>query len=256
MSFLTINGIALPVARGTLQTKPKRIGERGEAFDGSPFDATRAIKMVRSFKTTPMTQSDAAMWTAILRGQCVTWGFEADLYSDQGDAPTADGATWSTDSCALSVAGSCEWTVMNAAGKGTLLAREYGGSLSWGLRYSDDQIFGEGLPVGGFGPRLGLYGDPSIIGVLNLSQGAAYVMGMVFFNLNLTNAQVLAMQPWVASIATAAAPAYPRLSLSGDVVSSAVDVVGDVEGVDAVSATIGGTVYHNAEVLSVVLTEA
>lgn len=83
MSFLTINGLTIPIARGG-QTTPQLVGEFARAFDGNLLCDNRGFKRVWKFKTTAMKQSDAEIVRGILQGNGDIITFDTGIYSSKG----------------------------------------------------------------------------------------------------------------------------------------------------------------------------
>lgn len=249
MSFLTINGMPLPILAGSLSTSEIEIGERGDAFSGAPFNALRRVKVKRSFRTPAMSQADAAGWKAILRGLGVTWAFAADLYSDQGHPEESGSEFVSWSSGAVNIAAElgayAEWDV--GAGSDYFVQLWWDGD-SWALS-SDGTKYHNGSTVSAWGD-VGIAFSSGHLRISNATgTGSVSVSNVIYLPAVPSAAMILALA------GVAAYPALPQLTLDGDVVPSPVYVTGSVAGASVVNARIGGVFCANAEELSVDLVE-
>lgn len=90
MSFLTINGIAFPVAQGAFQEEPEEIGETTRAYSGTLRKSRQTVKRNCSFESTWMlSDPDAFAWDGFLRGLGETWSFDSDSYGSKGTGPNS-----------------------------------------------------------------------------------------------------------------------------------------------------------------------
>lgn len=252
MSFLTINGIALPVAKGSLKVSAVEVGERGESWGGTPFNAIRRVKYKRSFRLTKVSQAEAAALKFLLSGQGVTFGFAADLYSDQGH-PVEDSLEATLGTGAVDFAAEAgafiEWDLSSSFGANATFFVWCDGDI---MAYrTSGEVFHNGVEDGG-----GWTGKAITFGI---------TAGVFRVDNNTSNAvgfgPVLALpgeltDDLIAGLSNLAAyPVLPKLTLSGDAVSAATTVVGAVTGCSVVAAKIGGVFVANAEELEVELVE-
>jgi len=249
MPFLTINGMSLPVLAGSLSTSEIEIGERGDSFAGSPFNALSRVKVKRSFRTPAMSQADAAGWKAILRGLGVTWSFAADLYSDQGHPEETDSefVSWSSGALHLSaeLGAYAEWDVGAGA---EYFVQAWSDGDAWALSSSGTK-YQNGVAVGAWGD-VGLAFSSGSLRISNATgTGVVSVDNVIYLPAAPSAAMILALA------GVSSYPALPQLTLGGDVVSSPVSVTGSVAGVAVVNARLGGAFCPNAEELSVDLVE-
>ena len=84
MTFLNVNGMALPVADGTARERRMVIGMRRRAFDGTLLTDERAEKFAWSGTTTPLTEMVAKAIAGAVNGRGDLWPLSADLYSGKG----------------------------------------------------------------------------------------------------------------------------------------------------------------------------
>lgn len=249
MSDLTINGIVLSVRPGPSVT-PEEIGERGRAFDGTPFSAIRAVKQHGSFTTTPLAKATAEAFRKLLTGHhAYNWSFEAtDNYSLQGHAPTlANGAARSTAQYKFGAAsmlipvatsGTAAWTVgVDAAWSVAFWMKDTGWHhyvlTSTGVKYID-----------------GVAGAWTIdfiavsAGVLTLSKGSA-VVDLYFDDLLYVPFVVPADWPLQQTNHAAQLSALPILAAAGDVLPASMTAIGHVTSVRPLQ--LGGTLYETLD---------
>lgn len=98
MTFLKINGITVPVAKGGV-AEIVEIGDRARAFDGTYLRDTRAIKREWKFTTTPLTPSRSQMFQGIIRGDGILVPWETA--SPIAPAFTATNGLYPTGSTSL-----------------------------------------------------------------------------------------------------------------------------------------------------------
>lgn len=85
MSFLTLNGWAIPVA--SAKEKSVEIGGRGRSFDGSYQSEIRKRKRIIECTTPPVKELLAEAIKGIVNGDGDVFPFSSDVYSDKGVAP-------------------------------------------------------------------------------------------------------------------------------------------------------------------------
>jgi hypothetical protein len=78
VSFLTVNGIALPVRQNSMRESWREVGERSESLDGTEHSAIRARKLVLSCELVPISALEAAL----IRGQLQGRGLDYDSDDD------------------------------------------------------------------------------------------------------------------------------------------------------------------------------
>lgn len=248
MSFLTLNGVTLPVAADSLKEDRVEIGERGRAFDGTPFASIRAVKRVWSFRTPPVTQAEATAWKALLGAQGANWDMEADAYSLQGHTPTLGGsaapsatyAKFGTKSLKIPFAtsGTAAWSV-GAAAQWSVAWWWYANAV-WQhvVRLDDGTTFFDGVKLG-FSPAMSW---------LTLSSGTlAFARDNTIYNADYYIDDLLFLparvaDSWPAQMAAAnyQKPSFPRLLANGDMIPGGALVVPSVAG----SSTVyGGGAY-------------
>lgn len=83
MSFLTLNGMAIPLARGG-NVEPQTGGAFGRAFDGTPLSDRRYRKHRWRFQTVTLPPEDARLIEAIVDGEGDHFSFDGDAFSDKG----------------------------------------------------------------------------------------------------------------------------------------------------------------------------
>lgn len=85
MAFLKINGYEVPVRTDPNPSRtPKRTGEIGTAFDGSPLGTSQGKRRTWKYKTAPLTREEGAALESILLGEGDIWRFENSLFSVKG----------------------------------------------------------------------------------------------------------------------------------------------------------------------------
>ena len=84
MSFLTLDGIAWPVAKDKAEKDILEIGYYGTAIDGSFIGTRRNIKRQWKLTTPPLSPSDALALKNLLLGLGHHWSFDTSVYSDKG----------------------------------------------------------------------------------------------------------------------------------------------------------------------------
>lgn len=94
MSFLTLHGLTIPVAKGG-DGAPDDIGSRERAFSGALLTDRRATKETWKFRTAPVNAVDADRIRRVIRGEGQYWPFDTDLYSSKG-LPASTGAATAT----------------------------------------------------------------------------------------------------------------------------------------------------------------
>lgn len=94
-SFLTVNGVTLPVAQGSVRETIRDIGTTETAFDGSMLRQRLATKYDLELETTPAVGATAFAWQQLLRGEGNHWSFNSTFYSSKGIGPS------STTGCSL-----------------------------------------------------------------------------------------------------------------------------------------------------------
>lgn len=88
MSFLTLNGIVVPVAvESAKEDPPEEIGESSRAHGGSMRKSIITTKAGWSAETTPITTSEARALRRLLLGEGHRWSFDSNLYSSKGLGP-------------------------------------------------------------------------------------------------------------------------------------------------------------------------
>ena len=83
MSFLTVNGVDVPVAM-SWKGVDAPIGDDVRAFSGRLLSRRRAVARSWDVKTPPLSFSEAEAIRALVMGYGDAWSFDADLYSGKG----------------------------------------------------------------------------------------------------------------------------------------------------------------------------
>jgi len=82
MSFLTINGWAIPLA--DVSQKRRIVGAREQAFSGAILRSERAVKYDLTCRTNQLSEMTAAAIRGLVSGEGDTWHLNNDLYSGKG----------------------------------------------------------------------------------------------------------------------------------------------------------------------------
>jgi hypothetical protein len=83
MSFLELNGWAVPVALGGGR-KDELIGNMDRAYSGRPIKSVRAYKREFDFETIRIPEGDAAALRGIINGVGNLWKFDESIYAESG----------------------------------------------------------------------------------------------------------------------------------------------------------------------------
>ena len=263
MSFCTINGITLPIREGSLKQSVQEIGERGQAFDGTAYQAVRARKRKWQFSTPPMTQADSLAWSALLNGDAVNWSFEVDAYSQQGHAATITGSAARTTTAykfgaaslliPYSPSSSAAWNVGVGPAWTVACWRRYYNGAAWlwnhrvttstGIYYSGGVATTDGNP-------------PTVSsGVLTLAGGLSS-QPLYYDDLWILPAVVPTSWPAQMYAHNAQLVDASGFTLGGDIVPAAVACVGQVTGSKVLQGIVGGSFVSNAVELEIEITEA
>lgn len=249
MAFLTINGMTLPVSKGSVSVSDEEIGERGRAFDGTPYESLRSVKRSWTFKTTPLSQADAAAWRAVIRGVGGSWSFESDTYSAQGDAlgivgtvaRVASGNKFGTYGLSIADTGSfAQFPVRSPTGRSTAVFWA-GADYFWAVLSDNATYYLNGAL---YGQTPASFPNPTLLSVI----GQRTIDDVWIVGDYLTAGMVAGLYAY-----GYAKPPLPYLSMSGDIGSST--VTGRVSGSKVVHGISGGSFASNMEELSVTLTE-
>src|SRR3990167_6718991 len=104
MSFLRVNGWALPVADSSVSEAHDLGGDFSRSFSGSLLSDERYDKRVWSGQTAPVTEMVAEAIKGIVRGLGHVWSWDSDLYSSKGLG--VSGSTSAARRTAIAVDGS------------------------------------------------------------------------------------------------------------------------------------------------------
>lgn len=118
MSFLTLNGWAIPVKIDTPRLQYVEKGARSRIASGQYRSTRYVLKRRWQCETAHLTSQEARALKGLLRGEGYYWSFDRDLYSEQGVPPETGYSV--TYPAATSLYGSA--MKVNA-----------GGSISWDL---------------------------------------------------------------------------------------------------------------------------
>ena len=263
MPFATINGITLPIRDGSLKQSIQEIGERGQAFDGTAYQAIRARKRKWQFSTTPMSQADSLAWIALLNGQAVNWDFETDTYSLQGHAATVAGtatrttAAYKFGAASLTIASasssSAAWSVGVGSSWTVACWRRYYNGATWIWQHrvttSTGVFYSGGTATTDANPPTVAAGVLTLAGGLNSNS--------VYYD-DLWILPAVVPASWPAQMAAHGAQLVDAsgFTLSGDIVPAAVACVGQVTGSKALQGVVGGSFVSNAVELEVEIVEA
>ena len=89
MSFLRVNGWAIPLADGSPGEEHVLGGDFARAYSGNPISDERFDKRVWSGRTPPVTEMVAQAIKGAVRGLGHVWSYDSDLYSSKGLTPGA-----------------------------------------------------------------------------------------------------------------------------------------------------------------------
>lgn len=93
MSFLTVNGVPIPVLLKSARARPLKIQDAADAFDGSPRRVIRTQKQVIEGRLTVQSQALGEACRQLLEGAGHTFPFDADFYSSKGLGTSATAGT-------------------------------------------------------------------------------------------------------------------------------------------------------------------
>ena len=84
MSFLRLDGFAIPALDSSPKTVPRDIGSRERAFSGDLLTDRRARKRTWTARTSPVTEMVAKAIEGAVAGLGDSFPFTADLFSSKG----------------------------------------------------------------------------------------------------------------------------------------------------------------------------
>ena len=87
MSFLRVNGWAIPMRDQSAEEEHVMGGDFARSFSGSPLSDERFDKRIWSGQTPPVTEMVALAIRGAVRGLGHLWSFDSDLYSSKGLTP-------------------------------------------------------------------------------------------------------------------------------------------------------------------------
>lgn len=261
MSFLTLNGLDVPVREGTPSETPREIGQRGRAFDGTARVSRRATKREWSFDMLPQSQDDAIAYEGLIRGDGHVWSFDASLYSSKGLSPSAQSGT-----VALSTS-SPKFGAKNLALSGSSVAS----SISWQPGIGSEWTVALWRFASSVWTHYVLNSNGTkLVNAVSSPDADVSWLTVSAPNLSLSDTTATAIRyddliffpfvipaAWVGTLygKSVAWTDAPKLTASGDALYPDKTVFGEVTGVKQVSAVVGGSFADNARVLSVSLVE-
>lgn len=92
MPKLALHGInlgSIMAANAEPKITVRDIGDTSVAVDGTSRLTRSATKYDTTFKSIPLTRTDANAWRSLIRGEGDCWSFDANLYSGKGQGPSA-----------------------------------------------------------------------------------------------------------------------------------------------------------------------
>lgn len=253
MPFATINGITLPIRDGSLKQSTQEIGERGQAFDGTAYQAVRARKRKWQFSTPPMSQADSLAWSALIGGQGVNWSFEADTYSLQGHAATTSGSPgtsasqkkFGARSLLMGAGATASWSLGFGA-QWSIAYWHYASSWAHIVKTSGGTTYVNGVSSGSVYP-----------GSVSAGTVAFAAVSTIFVD-DLIAIPAVVPASWPAQMYAHGAQLIDAsgFTLGGDIVPAAVACVGQVTGSKVLQGIVGGSWVSNAVELDVEIVEA
>ncbi len=262
MSYLTINGYALPVADGSVRGETEIIGQDERAFSGALLSDIRSYKRSWRVVTTPRLYAEAEAIHALLLGRGHAWDFEEAGGTNWGYS--SKGRTFTSQSGASRVtadphfgsanlelsagSSSVEWALDLPSTWTAMVWRDTGSGWAHYIETSD--------------------GDYYLDGVASIQEGWFSVSGGDFTlqhsGLSAVGFDDLVVLPFVITAEMAAAfgtsteafSALPELSLSGDVVGGdVISVIGRDLKTRDIQVALGGSWRNNAREVDVLLLE-
>jgi hypothetical protein len=95
MSYLTLNGVPVPVLHGAART-PLLLGAGGRGLSGRYRGSPRATRREWRFRTGPVAQAESEALQGLIEGRGHHWSLDVDAYADTGLGPAVQiGTTFS-----------------------------------------------------------------------------------------------------------------------------------------------------------------
>lgn len=138
MSFLTINGVRLPVELESFDQQEREVASTVFAQSGVVRKSRAALKVDISCSTIPIPQDEASIWQLMISGEGDAWDMTT-FYTRKGSSVIVTGASLTGGYLKIPAAGS--------PGTGVLNYNFFPEALGWTIfvrRYTDD---GGGAPV-------------------------------------------------------------------------------------------------------------
>lgn len=132
LSIAGINLGVLMAAGDEPKVSLRDVGESSVAVDGTTSVTRNARKVDTTFKSVPVSVSDAHAWRSLLSGEGEVWSFDSSLYGSKGSGPTA--STNVTQSAGSSKYGAGKLSVGATTGTityGGAAANPWGKSSEW-----------------------------------------------------------------------------------------------------------------------------
>jgi hypothetical protein len=250
MSFLTLNGIAIAVSEGHAKKSAKEIGDRADAFDGTPLLSRQRIRREYEVDSVPLVKTEAWALENFVLGAGHHWSFDSHLYSSKGLGPnvftgTTAGSVAGKYGNKLTLAattGQLNYPAAVAEGNGdstVLVFRFESGAWHHYIVRSDGSRWYDGVLGAGGATASWLTVSPAgSVTLTNSTVNAQDYDDLVALPFKIPDS-------WVAGLyAYHAAQAFSdlrRLTMGGDFVQATVSVVGELTGDSIRKATISGT---------------
>lgn len=266
MSFLTINGVAIPVAPDSFQETEREVGLSVFAQNGLLRKSRQAVKRDIGFQTIPLTQSDALIWTYLLDGGGDGWTL-GGYYSWKGSPLTvALGAVITGGQLVIPAAGSPGTAVFGytfpSTGSWTIMVRRLINNVQDGyyIIRSDGSKWKDGAVFGGATTWLSASTVSATITGLTGASPANDTQYQNFwaFPYAVPNSWIAGLYADHLANGTFPSPTM-RVFDSGILQQPALSVrrsyLGTVESEKNVRGNLGGVLYKNLRILTVKLTE-
>lgn len=248
MSFLTLNGLDIPVRNDSASKQLVEIGNHSRAFDGTFRRTRQSTKGEYQFELVPQAPADAHAYVGLIQGDGHVWEFST-FYSSKGLIYSAFVGTVANTSGTLRLSGSSVASsisyqpgVVTGAGWTVVARRSTDGGSTW-----HHHIIA--MPPGGVIPVRYLDGV--------LDGGATSWLTVSAPTLTLSDTAATAVRydqlifypfaipaGWVATIyasAGSAWPAIPVLSAAGDAMPRTMSVQGSVTGIKYTHRVVDGS---------------
>lgn len=261
MAFLTINGITANVTDRSAQ-EPKKIGDTSRAMDGTLRKVIQATKNEWDLSISVQTRALAEAWRYLIDGYGYHWSFTTDFYSDGSGL----GYSAKTDTTAANAGGKFnkKMTVGAATGTITWAALPSTGAYWTVMVWRYESAAWHHYTVTGAGTKWvdGVSNDGASTTWLSVSAGSVTIANATGSAVDYSDLVVLPYRvtaAWYAiwGVASAAFSDLPKLSIAGDMVTSAPNgdndtttAMGEVEKMPYSPVAISGSWNDNAQIVS------